>query len=130
MTQPMSAALRVLLAATALLLLPFVSAQAGDQLAVGEVIPLQSPPGYEIRPVYTQPVLSSRWTPTDNSFGQVFREPVYTAPPGYVYRYVRGYSAVRVIEPGARPVRRHAARTSRGSSCVTELGYGHYSECR
>jgi hypothetical protein len=107
---------------------------AGGQLAVGEVIPLEPPPGYEFRPVYTPPVLHSRWEPTDNSFGRTFREPVYTAPPGYVYRYVSGYTRVRLVDPALRPVRKVAVRKSTGkrtgAACVTDLGYGHYYYCR
>ncbi len=127
MTRPMSAGLRVLAA------IALVSAAtpvlAGDQLAVGEVIPLEPPSGYEFRALYTPPVLHSRWEPTDSSTGQVFREPLYTAPRGYIYRYVRGYTAVRLPDPAMRPVRRHAAKKAR-PSCVTDLGFGHYYECR
>ena len=130
MTRP-SAPLCALAAAIALI----SPAAVAQQLAVGEVIPLEPPPGYEFRAVYTPPVLHSRWEPADNSFGQTFREPLYTAPPGYIYRYVRGYTAVRVVDPDWRPlrkvaVRRHAGKSSVTPSCVTELGYGHYSNCR
>ena len=107
---------------------------AGGQLAVGEVIPLEPPPGYEFRAVYTRPVLASRWEPADSSYRHVFREPLYTAPRGYIYRYVRGYTAVRVVDPSLRPVRKvavrkHAAKKVR-ASCITDLGYGHYYDCR
>jgi hypothetical protein len=107
------------------------------QLAVGEVIPLEPPPGYEFRALYTPPVLHSRWEPADTSYGpgRTFREPIYTAPPGYVYRYVRGYTRVRVYDPALRPVRvaavrKNPAKKARSYSCITELGYGHYYECR
>jgi hypothetical protein len=105
---------------------------AAGQLAVGEVIPLEPPPGYAFRPVYTPPVLHSRWEPADSFGGRVFREPIYTTPPGYVYRYVRGYTRVRVADPD-RPVRRVAVRKTtakRTGGCVTELGYGRYELCR
>ena len=95
------------------------------------MIPLQPPPGYEFRAVYTPPVLHSRWEPTDTSFGQTFREPLYTTPRGYVYRYVRGYTRVRVADPD-RPIRKVAVRkstTTRTGACVTELGYGRYHLC-
>ena len=125
----------------ALAAIAFVSAAnpalAGGQLAVGEVIPLEPPPGYEFRALYTPPVLQSRWEPADTSFGpgRTFREPLYTTPRGYVYRYVRGYTRVRVYDPALRPVRVAAVRKlspkkSRPSSCITELGYGHWYECR
>ena len=107
------------------------------QLAVGEVIPLEPPPGYEFRALYTPPVLHSRWEPADTSYGpgRTFREPIYTAPRGYVYRYVRGYTRVRVYDPALRPVRvtavrKNPAKKARSDSCITELGYGHYYECR
>jgi hypothetical protein len=110
---------------------------AGGQLAVGEVVPLEPPPGYEFRALYTPPVLQSRWEPDDTSYGpgRTFREPIYTAPRGYVYRYVRGYTRVRVIDPALRPVRvavvrKHAPKKHRSYSCVTDLGYGHWYECR
>jgi hypothetical protein len=110
---------------------------AGGQIAVGEVIPLEPPPGYEFRALYTPPVLHSRWEPADTSFGpsRTFREPLYMTPPGYVYRYVRGYTRVRVIDPALRPVRvavvrKHSPKKPRASSCITDLGYGHWYECR
>jgi hypothetical protein len=134
MTRPMPDTLRALSAAAALICLS-APALAGGQLAVGEVIPLSPPPGYEFRPLYTPPVMHSRWEPTDNTFGTVFREPLYTAPPGYAYRYVRGYTAVRLVDPALRPVRKVALRKqvskrARTPACVTDLGYGHYYECR
>jgi len=129
MTRPMPAALRALTAA-AVLISAATPGLAGGQLAVGEVIPLEPPPGYEFRALYTPPVLHSRWEPTDTSFGRAFREPLYTAPRGYIYRHVRGYTAVRVVDPALRPVRKHAAKKVRGSSCITDLGFGHYYECR
>jgi hypothetical protein len=106
-------------------------AMAAGQLAVGEVIPLEPPPGYAFRPVYTPPVLHSRWEPADSFGGRVFREPIYTTPPGYVYRYVRGYTRVRVAYAD-RPVRKVAVRNTtakRTGACVTELGYGRYQLC-
>lgn len=114
---------------------------AGGQLAVGEVVPLYHPPGYVIRPVYTPPVLHSRWTPADTSYGVVFREPLYRARPGYVYRYVRGYTRQRIAASTGRTVykarvSKPAAKAStvsvkkiRRGSCVTELGYGRYDVC-
>jgi hypothetical protein len=111
-------------------------ALAAGQLAVGEVIPLEPPPGYAFRPVYTPPVLHSRWEPADSFGGRVFREPIYTTPPGYVYRYVRGYTRVRVAD--ATLVRKVSIRKAvvrkttvkRTGACVTELGYGRYELCR
>lgn len=107
---------------------------AGGQLAVGEVVPLEPPPGYQFRALYTPPILHSRWEPEDNSYRRAFREPIYSAPRGYVYRYVRGYTRVRVANLAVRPVRvavrKHAPRKHRTYSCVTDLGYGHYYECR
>ncbi len=110
---------------------------AGGQLAVGEVIPLEPPPGYAFRPLYTPPVLHSRWEPADTSYGpgRTFREPIYTAPRGYVYRYVRGYTRVRVYDRALRPVRvaavrKHSPKKSRSYSCITDLGFGHWYECR
>lgn len=133
MTRPIPATLRAFAAAVVLVSLGPV-AHAGGQLAVGEVIPLEPPPGYEFRAVYTPPVLHSRWEPTDDSYGHVFREPVYTAPRGYVYRYVRGYTRVRVVDPAPRPVkvvaRKYAPRKHHSHSCVTDLGYGRYYDCR
>lgn len=129
MTRPL-AALRALAAAAAVIGAA-TPAIAGGQLAVGEVIPLQPPPGYEFRPVYTPPALHSRWEPADASFGQTFREPLYTTPRGYVYRYVRGYTRVRVADPD-RPIRKVAVRKSTAAktgACVTELGYGRYHLC-
>ena len=131
MTRPIAAAL----ASAAILLFNVPAVLAGGQLAIGEVIPLEPPPGYEFRALYTPPVVHSRWDPTDNSYGQVFREPLYTAPRGYLYRYVRGYTAVRVADPALLPVRKVAVRKqaptkARASSCITDLGFGHYYECR
>ena len=121
----------------AIALVSAASPAFAGQLAVGEVIPLEPPPGYEFRALYTPPVLQSRWEPADTSFGlgRTFREPIYTAPRGYVYRYVRGYTRVRVYDPALRPVRvaavrKNPAKKSRSYSCITELGYGHYYECR
>src|SRR5688572_2652265 len=71
---------------------------AAGQLAVGEVVPLEPPPGYAFRAVHTPPVLHSRWEPADSSFGRTFREPLYTTPRGYIYRHVRGYTRVRVAD--------------------------------
>jgi hypothetical protein len=110
-------------------------ALAGGQLAVGEVVPLEPPPGYEFRALYTPPVMHSRSETADTSFGRAFREPLYTAPPGYVYRYVRGYTRVRVYDPALRPVRvavvrKQGPKKYRASSCITDLGYGHWYECR
>jgi hypothetical protein len=119
------------LAAAALLISAAAPAMAAGQLAVGEVIPLEPPPGYAFRPVYTPPVLHSRWEPADSFGGRVFREPIYTTPPGYVYRYVRGYTRVRVAYAD-RPVRKVAVRKTtakRIGACVTELGYGRYQLC-
>ncbi len=127
MTRPTLAAF---LTAAAAFIFAAAPALAGEQLAVGEVIPLEPPPGYEFRALYTPPVLHSRWVPSDSSYGHVFREPVYTAPPGYIYRHVRGYTAVRIDEPAPRPVRKHAAKKAREPSCVTDVGFGHYYECR
>lgn len=129
MTRPL-AALRALAAAAAVLYVA-TPAMAAGQLAVGEVIPLQPPPGYAFRPVYTPPALHSRWEPTDRFGGRVFREPIYSTPPGYIYRYVRGYTRVRLADPD-RPVRKIAVRkstTTRTGACVTELGYGRYQLC-
>ena len=127
MTRPL-AALRALAAAAAVICAA-TPAMAAGQLAVGEVIPLEPPPGYAFRPVYTPPALHSRWEPTDSFGGRVFREPIYTTPPGYVYRYVRGYTRVRIADPD-RPVRKVAARKKTGTGgCVTELGYGRYQLC-
>lgn len=107
---------------------------AGGQLAVGEVVPLEPPPGYQFRALYTPPILHSRWEPEDTSYRRAFREPIYSAPRGYVYRYVRGYTRVRVANLAVRPVRvavrKHPPRKQRSYSCVTDLGYGHYYECR
>ena len=109
---------------------------AGGQLAVGEVVPLEPPPGYEFRALYTPPVLHSRWEPDDTSYGagRTFREPIYTAPRGYVYRHVRGYTRVRVIDTALRPVRvavrKHSPTKHRAYSCITDLGYGHWYACR
>jgi hypothetical protein len=101
------------------------------QLAVGEVIPLEPPPGYAFRPLYTPPIMQSRWEPADTTFGVTFREPVYSTPRGYVYRYVRGYTRVRVADSSLRPVRvvRKPAARKRGSGCITDLGYGHWYYC-
>lgn len=111
--------------ALAALLLSSVPAHAG-QLAIGEVVPLDPPPGYIFRPVYTPPVPHSRWEPTDTSFRQTFREPLYATPRGYVYRYVRGYTRVRMA---AAPVVRKVAKAPKGGTCVTELGFGRYHGC-
>src|SRR5436190_11576041 len=94
MTRPTPAALPIVAAAACLISL--APAALAGQLAVGEAIPLEPPPGYGFRALYTPPVLHSRWEPTDSSFGRTFREPLYTAPPGYIYRHVRGYTRVRV----------------------------------
>ena len=140
MPRPMPAVLCALAVATALM--SAVPAFAGRPLAVGEAIPLVPPPGYALRAVYTRPVLHSRWEPADTSFGRAFREPLYSTPPGYIYRYVRGYTRVRVFEPGLRPVRKVAVRKVAARTtvvkvkkrvrpaCITDLGYGHYYECR
>ncbi len=129
MKRPISCAL----AAIALISLAS-PAFARGQLAVGEVVPLEPPPGYAFRAVYTPPVLSSRWEPDDTSYRRAFREPIYTAPRGYVYRYVRGYTRDRVSKLADSPVtvavRKHTPRKQRAYSCVTDLGYGHYYECR
>jgi hypothetical protein len=107
---------------------------ARGQLAVGEVVPLEPPPGYAFRAVYTPPALGSRWEPDDTSYRRAFREPIYTAPRGYVYRHVRGYTRVRVAKLAARPVkvaiRKHTPGKKRSYSCITDLGYGHYYQCR
>jgi hypothetical protein len=135
MPRPMSAVLCALAVATALM--SAVPAFAGRPLAVGEAIPLVPPPGYTLRAVYTRPVLHSRWEPADTSFGRAFREPLYSTPPGYIYNHVRGYTRVRVFDPALRPVRKVAARTTvvkvkkkARPACITDLGYGHYYECR
>jgi hypothetical protein len=128
MKRPISCAL----AAIALISLAS-PAFARGQLAVGEVVPLEPPPGYAFRAVYTPPVLSSRWEPDDTSYRRAFREPIYTAPRGYVYRYVRGYTRVRVAKLAARPVKvaiRRSPTKKRSYSCITDLGYGHYYQCR
>lgn len=122
-----------LYAAAAIALMSAVNPASAGPLAVGEVVPLEPPPGYAFRPLYTAPVLHSRWEPADTTFGRAFREPLYSTPRGYVYRYVRGYTRVRVYEPGLRPVRVAAVRKhtvrKRGTGCITELGYGHWYEC-
>ena len=108
---------------------------AAGQLAIGEAIPLEPPPGYAFRAVYTPPVLHSRWEPADSTFGRTFREPIYTTPRGYVYRYVRGYTRVRVAD--ATLVRKVSVRKAvvrkttvkRTGACVTELGFGRYHLC-
>ncbi|MBV6489022.1 MAG: hypothetical protein GHHEDOFH_03000 [Pseudorhodoplanes sp.] len=106
---------------------------AAQPLAVGEVIPLTPPPGWAYRAVYTEPAMHSRWTPTDTSSGKTFREPLYVAPPGYVYRHVRGYQLVRLPDPVARPVVRKPsvkkARRTANPRCVTDLGYGRIDFC-
>ena len=116
------------------------AAQAGPvPLAVGEVIPLLPPEGYVFRPVYVRPIMHSRWEPTDTSMGYAFREPLYTAPRGYVYRTVSGYAVYRVaVRPHTAGVRPHAvkkksvraAARKRGPLCVTDIGYGRWSDCR
>jgi hypothetical protein len=108
---------------------------AAGQLAVGEAVPLQPPPGYAFRAVYTPPALHSRWEPADSSFGRVFREPLYTTPRGYIYRHVRGYTRVRVADATLVrkvSVRKPAVRKTtvkKTPACVTELGYGRYHLC-
>ena len=107
---------------------------AAGPLAVGEVIPLTPPPGWDYRPVYARPVMHSRWTPADTSMGEAFREPVHTAPPGYVHRYVRGYALVRLPDPAVAPVVRKPTvkrlRRAAEPRCVTDLGYGRHDLCR
>lgn len=106
---------------------------AAQPLAVGEVIPLTPPPGRAYRAVYTKPAMHSRWAPTDTSSGKTFREPLYVAPPGYVYRHVRGYQLVRLPDPAAHPVVRKPsvkkARRTANPRCVTDLGYGRIDFC-
>ena len=117
---------------------PFLSphpTSVAGQLAVGEVIPLEPPPGYAFRPVYVTPALHSRWEPTDSFGGRVFREPLYSTPRGYVYRHVQGYTRVRVADATLVrkvSVRKTAVRKTivkRTGACVTELGYGRYHLC-
>jgi hypothetical protein len=121
------------LALAAVLIAPAPS-MAG-QLAVGEVIPLEPPPGYAFRPVYVQPVLHSRWEPADSFGGRVFREPLYSTPRGYVYRHVQGYTRVRVADAtlvrkvSVRKVAVRKTTVKRTGTCVTELGYGRYHLC-
>jgi hypothetical protein len=118
--------------ALAALLLSPVQAIAG-QLAIGEAIPLEPPPGYAFRAVYTPPALHSRWEPADTTFGQTFREPVYSTPRGYVYRYVRGYTRVRVADATVVRVRKAAIRKTTvkwTGTCVTDLGFGRHEFCR
>ncbi len=106
------------------------SPSVAGQLAIGEVIPLQPPPGYAFRAVYTPPALHSRWEPADSTFRSVFREPLYTTPRGYIYRYVRGYTRVRVADPTrVRKVAARKATVKKTGACVTELGYGRYHLC-
>jgi len=132
MTRMISAALlAAILISPSLMITP----SAAGQLAVGEVIPLEPPPGYAFRPVYTPPARGSRWEPADATFGAVFREPIYTTPPGYTYRYVRGYTRVRVADATLvrrvsvrKPVVRKTTVTKTGA-CVTELGFGRYHLC-
>ncbi len=125
MTRAAPAALLMLAA-----VLAFSAPATAGQLAIGEVVPLESPPGYAFRAVYTSPVLHSRWEPADSAFGQTFREPLYTTPRGYIYKYVRGYTRVRVAGPA--PVRKVTARKTaakKTGACVTELGFGRYHLC-
>jgi hypothetical protein len=124
----MKFSLSALLLATSLAL-PGVPAGAAP-LAIGEVIPLLPPEGYVFRPVYARPALGSRWEPTDYSMGRPFREPIYTAPRGYVYRTISGYAVYKV---GIRKVSVKKVRTAarkRGPLCVTDIGYGRWSDCR
>lgn len=124
----MTLRLAIVLLAASLALPP--AAQAGAPLAVGEVIPLLPPEGYVFRPVYARPALGSRWEPTDYSMGRPFREPLYTAPRGYVYRTISGYAVYKV---GIRKVSVKKVRTAarkRGPLCVTDVGYGRWSDCR
>ena len=118
-----------------------LAAQAGNRpLAIGEVIPLTPPEGYVFRPVYAQPAYGSRWEPVDTSMnGRPFREPLYTAPRGYVYRTISGYAVYRVaVRPHTASVRPYAvkkktvrvAARKRGPLCVTDVGYGRWTECR
>lgn len=109
-----------------------LAAQAGNRpLAIGEVIPLMPPEGYVFRAVYAQPAYASRWEPVDTSMnGRPFREPLYTAPRGYVYRTIAGYAVYRVgVRPAVKKKVRVAAR-KRGPLCVTDVGYGRWTECR
>lgn len=104
------------------------------QLAVGEVIPLLPPEGYAFRPVYVQPAYGSRWEPADTSMGYPFREPLYTAPRGYVYRTIAGYAVYRVgiHKPGVRKASKRkvsVASRKRGPLCVTDIGYGRWTDC-
>jgi hypothetical protein len=102
------------------------------QLAVGEA-------GHGLYPVYTPPNGPLRVGDTSGGF----REPIYTTPPGYRYRYIRGYRVVRqarLVAVEGQPVilkkvvkkKRVAAKSHRKDAsrgCVTDLGYGHYEAC-
>ena len=110
---------------------------AATRLAVGAVAPLPQSERGEFRPVYVTPVKQSRWEP----FANGFREPIYTAPRGYIYHHVRGYQLVRtkhasvVIKKRVKPTRVAAkvkARKTvkkRRAACVTDIGYGRYEYC-
>lgn len=126
-------------AIAAFMTLPLDTALARRQLAIGEAIPVYVAPGHTARPVFVRPVLHSRWTPVDTSFDIPFREPIYSTPRGYVYRYVSGYEIRRVSGYGATRIhkarihkahRTSAKRVHRSRPvCVTEMGYGHYYLC-
>jgi len=126
---------RIIPAALLAIVLTSPVPSTAGQLAVGEVIPLEPPPRYAFRAVYTPPVLHSRWEPADSASGRVFREPLYTTPRGYIYRHVRGYTRVRVADATLVrkvSVRKAAVRKTtvkKTGACVTELGYGRYHLC-
>lgn len=131
----MTKSLLVLAAFCAALGIAAAHPAAAQSLAVGAVAPLPQPPSGEIRPVYVRPVLHSRWSPS--AYG--FREPIYTAPPGYVYRHIRGYTRLAAkpilrVAKRAAVKKRHVARAAiakkrRAAPCVTDIGYGRYEYC-
>ncbi len=112
-------------------------AVAATRLAVGAVAPLPQSPLGEFRPVYVTPVKHSRWEPTSDGF----REPVFTTPRGYTYRYVRGYQLVRTKHSSAVVKKRVKATRVAGkvkakktvkkrrAACVTDIGHGRYEVC-
>ncbi len=108
-------------------------ASAERRLAVGAAGGFYLPEGTRMIPVYTWP-RGTRWEPADTGLGYRFREPIYTAPPGYKYVYVRGYQIIPAHKPSIHRVHRVKAsvvrvKKARRAPCVTDIGNGRYELC-
>lgn len=104
------------------------AARAEQPLAVGEVAGYRLPPDVQISPVYN-PLRGGRWEPLDRSFGTAFREPLYSTPRGYHYKFIRGYR-VALLTPHIAVKHRVAHHRKSGPRvCVTDIGNGRYEEC-